>query len=358
MSCGRVGCRKCIEICPSGALFSQQGRVVRRDALCRSCTACLLACPTGSASSLHPERDAPLEPLDARLQGSLASGYLPPWLILSFGDPPAFQEETAQPASLCFSMHRWAMAGLELWLAALALGAAGVAIHPGGDTSASVRRELERQHCLATHILRSLGLGEERIRLEKSPASLPLLGPPLPDTAPLSLPAASGASKRELLFKSLQQLQAGSSRSQEAVGLPWDAGFGTVRLDSERCTLCQACVTVCPTGALRAETGGSHSQLLFRELDCIQCGLCREACPEAALELQPRLLLRDEALCFRRICEQELASCPECGRPVAPASLLGSIRQKLRNHRMHREDPAGKQIFLCADCKARTALEE
>jgi ferredoxin len=256
------------------------------------------------------------------------------------------------------AIDHWAMTGLELWFAALAMGAAGVTVLTGEQVPEPVQREYERQQSLAAHILRSLGLEEERITAGVCPSPLPPLGRSLPNRAPLSPRAFSGDRKREVLLRSLQQLQSGSSRTVAAIGLPSDACYGTLRLDPERCTLCLACATVCPTGAIRAETGDSSSALLFRELDCIQCGLCREACPETALELEPRLLLTDEAFSFRRLFGQELQHCPGCGRPVASVSMLRSIRERLRGHWMYQSASGGNHLLLCAHCKVRSALAE
>ena len=52
-------------------------------------------------------------------------------------------------------------------------------------------------------------------------------------------------------------------------------------MDREACTLCMACASVCPAGAINA--GGELPRLDFIELNCVQCGLCESACPEDAI---------------------------------------------------------------------------
>jgi Pyruvate/2-oxoacid:ferredoxin oxidoreductase delta subunit len=49
--------------------------------------------------------------------------------------------------------------------------------------------------------------------------------------------------------------------------------------DSKRCNVCNACVNVCPAGALRA--GGKG--LLFDYKACIRCYCCHEMCPTGAI---------------------------------------------------------------------------
>jgi len=70
------------------------------------------------------------------------------------------------------------------------------------------------------------------------------------------------------------------------VALPPGAPFGTVAIDAS-CTLCLACVTECPTGALLGTP--QRSRLAIVAEACVQCGLCASACPERAVTLLPGL---------------------------------------------------------------------
>ena len=51
---------------------------------------------------------------------------------------------------------------------------------------------------------------------------------------------------------------------------------------SEQCTHCGACASVCPTGAARVD---DHHCLHFDRALCTACGLCVEQCPAAARKL-------------------------------------------------------------------------
>ena len=356
-SCMRTGCTRCLDLCSSGALSSQEGRIVFQASLCRSCGGCLLACPTEAAASRRSERSSALEHLAPRLQSHLASGQPPPGLILYTGHPPLSSPELdGQGFAMAISIDSSATRGLELWFGALALGAASVSIALGEPTPEPVLEEYRRLELLAGQILESLGLDPERIRVVAPGEPLP----PAPrDPQAADSPSSKGlwgASKRELLVESLRRLGSGSSLPR-AIELPLDSCFGTVRIDPERCTLCLACATICPTGAMQAQAS-SWTELLFLELDCVQCGLCREACPEAALQLEPRLLLTDEAFSLRRLQGEEMELCPQCGEPVASKSLLQGIEARLKGHWMFQEQSARNRFFLCADCKARAALKE
>ena len=76
-------------------------------------------------------------------------------------------------------------------------------------------------------------------------------------------------------------------KAVEIIGFSLQAGFGQVQLDVANCTLCLACVSVCPTSALRDDP--EKPVLRFDEALCVQCGLCKATCPEKVIELEPRI---------------------------------------------------------------------
>ena len=108
-------------------------------------------------------------------------------------------------------------------------------------------------------------------------------------------PASFGAfnDKRQTIRNAIDHVVAeASDASQPAVALGADAPFGEVIVDTGACTLCLACVTVCPGRAL--QDGESKPQLKLIESACLQCGLCEKACPESAITLRPRYLYDSE----------------------------------------------------------------
>jgi formate hydrogenlyase subunit 6/NADH:ubiquinone oxidoreductase subunit I len=62
---------------------------------------------------------------------------------------------------------------------------------------------------------------------------------------------------------------------------------GLPELDPNRCTLDAACVSVCPTSALRVETAA----WAIDAGRCVFCGACQRACPEDAITLGHQVLL-------------------------------------------------------------------
>jgi len=60
--------------------------------------------------------------------------------------------------------------------------------------------------------------------------------------------------------------------------------FGFPVIDFSRCTMCDECASVCPTGAIRAEaTAQGQRTLALSYAACIQCRECVSACPEQAV---------------------------------------------------------------------------
>ena len=55
-----------------------------------------------------------------------------------------------------------------------------------------------------------------------------------------------------------------------------------VTLNTERCTNCGACITVCPTNAF--ELDSATRKIIFHSDKCIACNLCIKACPPRAME--------------------------------------------------------------------------
>jgi ferredoxin len=57
-----------------------------------------------------------------------------------------------------------------------------------------------------------------------------------------------------------------------------------VRWIEERCTQCGACITICPTGAMKIDRGSM--KISFDKDKCISCELCVKPCPPRAFEVK------------------------------------------------------------------------
>src|SRR5206468_9515412 len=82
---------------------------------------------------------------------------------------------------------------------------------------------------------------------------------------PASFAAVGG--KRDVMRLALRELQRAAPAPVDVIPLPAGAPFGAVEVNVEGCTLCLACVSACPTGALSADT--EPPMLRFAEDACV-----------------------------------------------------------------------------------------
>lgn len=67
------------------------------------------------------------------------------------------------------------------------------------------------------------------------------------------------------------------------------------------CTMCRACVGLCPSGAISSKEEEGESRLWFAWAKCSGCGLCREFCPARAVTLRPPADLEELATAERQL---------------------------------------------------------
>jgi ferredoxin len=143
------------------------------------------------------------------------------------------------------------------------------------------------------------------------------------------------------------------------VPLPAGAPFGTLDVDVEGCTLCLACVSACPTGALSA--GEDKPALRFDESACVQCGLCAGTCPEKVITLVPQLDFTAWSAPRRTLKEEEPFCCIRCAKPFGTKSTIERIVAKLESkHWMYAGENARRldAIRMCEQCRVESALNE
>ena len=168
--------------------------------------------------------------------------------------------------------------------------------------------------------------------------------------------------KRDRLFNALDLLAEYYTLDANLVTnniapVPSGAPFGSVNCDSDNCTLCMSCVSVCPTRALHAK--GDSPALLFTEQDCVQCGLCESACPEKVISLEPRFNWDKEQRTQDITLHQEPAAhCLSCGKPFAPASMIEMLQDKLRGHSHFANEEKLRRIAMCEDCRVRDLFSD
>ncbi|SOC57080.1 4Fe-4S dicluster domain-containing protein [Chromohalobacter canadensis] len=348
---GQSGCTRCLDICPADAISSVKQEIVIDPFRCHGAGSCTSACPTGAIRYALPTP----ERLDDYITRLLATYHSEggDTAVVRFLDQETQASETSEVAGhvLDVPLEELGAAGLDHWLGALVRGAAEVRIVMHDALPPSLAHLVRDQHAQAITMLEALGHDPQRLHLID--AGDVAIRDALPSVPPLDerLETARPHGKREALNTILDFLAVHGTPSDERVAMPAGAPFGTLDIDTDNCTLCMACVAVCPTQALSSP--GQSPALDFQESACVQCGLCETACPEQVIALHPGFMAAPEPRNrVATVKEEPPFECISCGKPFATASTIASIKQKLANHPYFAGD-AIKRLEMCEDCRVK-----
>ena len=365
---GIVGCHRCLDLCPTGAIVPAGDHVAIDPKICAGCGQCAAACPTGAAGYALPSVDALLRKLRTLLatyheaggrnavilihDGMHGNGIID--ALSRFGD--------GLPANvLPLEVNELTQVGLETIAGAFAYGAAAMRYllrdKPRHDVVG-----LHNTVALGQTILAALGFDGERVAVigtddpETLGESLRTLPPFAPARSTASFSVAGG--KREMLRLTLRELHAVAPAPRDVVALPAGAPFGSLTIQTDGCTLCLSCVSACPTGALSDDA--DRPLLRFAEDACVQCGLCKATCPEKVITLVPQIDFRAATALSRVVKEEEPFACIRCAKPFGVKSTIDRVLAKLEGQHWMYKDSARRidLIKMCDDCRVATTAEE
>ncbi|MGF1527623.1 MAG: 4Fe-4S binding protein [Candidatus Competibacterales bacterium] len=351
---GLAGCRRCLDTCPTGALTALVERIAIDPYYCQGGGSCASACPTGAITYRYPRPADTLDRLRLLLRHYREAGGLDPRVLFCDGAGREALAEVELPGHvLPLELEEIGAAGPELWLNALAYGARRVLLLAPPDLPPQVFTALENQREVVAAALAGLGLPEGVVAWT-DPAGFSHAAHEAAVTPEYWLASAHAGSddKRRSLLTALDWLAAQADMTSGETPLPLHAPFGEVIVDRDACTLCMACVSVCPAKALF--DGGDLPRLDFLEANCVQCGLCETACPENAITRRQRLWW-DKAPRDRRrtLNEEPPFHCISCGVPFATRSVIERMTAKLEGHRMFQDPEAKRRLQMCGDCRVK-----
>jgi len=260
---------------------------------------------------------------------------------------------------MTFSIEEIGALAMPFWLSVLAYGASGITVWDAGSHSDHDWFELQQEIDKTNQMLVGLGYQPQLVNWS-SGNNFSNLTHHLSTTAKLDgmQPAtyAGVDDKRRMINIALEHLQKQAPKTVKLLTLDTNAAFGEIVVDTVACTLCHSCVSVCPVGAVL--DGVDQPQLNFIEDLCVQCGLCEMACPEDAIELNPRYLFaREQARKVRVLHEEPVFNCISCDKAFATKKMIDTMTEKLKGHAMF-QGPALERLKMCEDCRVKAMFKD
>jgi len=375
----KVGCNACVDICSAEAVSSDKSRqqIKVNPNLCVGCGACTTVCPTGALTYAYPPASAQGQQLKTLLSTYQKAGGKDAVILLHSQEAgQALVNELGRAAQLKVahgvpahvipvSLWHTASLGLDVWLTALAYGAAQVLVLHTAEEAPQYAEGLQAQMQQAQALLEGLGYakpGQMPVQLLHATQAMALDAElqrlttgkqRLSSSVPLATFAVT-AEKRSTLGLVVDHLLdhapvLKTATPPQALALPSDGAlFGTVEVNKDSCTLCMSCVSACPAQAL--QDNQQSPQLRFVEKNCVQCGLCVSTCPEKALNLVPRMLLTPQRKEVRVLNETQPYGCVRCGKPFGTLKGIEAMIGKLAGHSMF-QGAALERLKMCGDCR-------
>lgn len=359
-SSGLDGCENCLTVCPTNAIHSEGHQIKIDPYLCQGCGTCASVCPSGAMTYAYPSVTDTLNRLRLMINVFYSKNDKPPVVLFYPAEINDLPTSEILKFGFSFPVEAVTSIGMEVWLSALAYGAGHVLLLEDD----SIIDPLFRQQLLYTHeILSGLATNENEVRLVKKVE----LGRTIKGLPESKIHQAGSRArfmgledKRQIIRLAIEHLQEQSSHADnninEVINLSDGAPFGEVLVDTTKCTLCMSCVTVCPASAL--SDGMDEPVLNFTESKCVQCGLCQTGCPEDAIQLKTRYLMDNKKTQSpRKLNEESVFSCIQCGTPFATKKMIDTILERLRDHPMFEGDKI-RALQMCEDCRVGLILHE
>lgn len=360
------GCQQCLDVCSTGAIVSDGEGVQVNPFLCQGCGSCATVCPSGAMTYAYPRPANAIERTRAALKSAETSG-----LLLYAEVHEELVARTSLPDELVPLMVEEVSAfGPDFWLSVLAGYACRIILVSEAAPDHPDALALRSQIQWVDDLLKAVGVSDAEAAIsivtsseleQHSLSPLACLIPSSWENSALKRlqprDFATHNDKRQTLRLALdvisEQLPPASSETLLKTGSP----FGHIKVDTDACTLCMACVSTCPAKAL--QDGQDTPALRFVESNCLQCGLCEAACPESAISLQARYTW--DSVAARQINtlhEEEPFHCLVCHTPFTTKAMINTMSEKLAGHWMFQDTKAIRRLKLCGDCRVKDMFED
>jgi len=358
---GKTGCSNCLDACPAGALTSVDGKIAVNAGICGGCGSCSATCPTGAITYQYPSRADLLDRIQTLLGAYREAGGTAPVLLLHEADHGSevinalARFGDGLPGNvLPLALHAVTSTGHDAMVTAFLAGAERIVFLAPPEKEHELP-PLEAEIGLTRALLEGMGHGSGArmsVLTATDPDALAESLSSPPHTLGLSAPGriAPVGGKRDVARMAITALHKASPDAAEILPLPGHAPYGRIHVDSSGCTLCLACVSACPAGALLDNP--DRPQVSYVESACVQCGLCQTTCPEKVITLEPRFNTAADVMRPAVLHEEEPAMCSSCGKPFGTKSTIERIKTQLAGkHHMFQSGSQIRLIEMCDDCR-------
>ena len=322
-------CNSCVTSCPTEALTATENVPAVNLAACVGCGGCAGACPTEAIRvddfsatefffAMAADGDNLVScrknvPCIAALSVDhlLALTSLKGGLRLDTGHC-----DGCDIASVCRPQFE-ARAEETSYLLEAMMSPAVIALEPVAYES-PVKAESDRRDFLRAVNLKTLAEGKAKFEREVETATDELIRHHLDAAAIAQLRTKTLPDKRKLLFTAIKRAV---RPSQYHVVESGELTLASQKvMDADKCTACQMCYRICPTGALTSDM--KNSKIDFDAMMCVRCHLCHDVCEPDALALSPSFNMKELfEPTQQRLVTFRVLNCDECGNPFT--SLAG-----------------------------------
>jgi len=352
----KIGCTRCVDTCGAEAIRSNGDGVYVDPDMCGGCGGCASVCPTGAILYDDPPFEFLVQRIKTLIETFSEHADSTPRILFvdrTFGRTliaEAARFSQGLPADVIpYEVDNVELIGHAELLATLAAGATEALILKSPRTA---KTAIANQSALTHRLLTASRVDPKRVRVidasDIETLETALYGTRMPALKHNQVALLGG--RREVAKQAMAAFVEHDGETPLSIALEPGDPYGMIEVNSDKCTLCLACVSQCPTGALNDRS--DRPEINIVENACVQCGLCANTCPEQAITLKPQLSFGKQTLEQVSLHGEDPFECIECGRPFGVKSTIERIIEKLEgNHWMYTNSDNTKLVKMCDDCR-------